>query len=153
MPRWLFWFRNRTQANFDWVRLGSMSSGDKGRFCHAFNPYLWRASKVYLISIVKYVWDSSQRCGKKRGKVVMSEIKVKGLPRSGQMAFAWSLGQSCGKGVVKYDWNSSQKFNKGAAKYVCSFFLPAHPASSLASRFARMRRYCLAWLISDWYTG
>ena len=29
------------------------SSGDKGRFCHAFNPYLWRASKVYLISIVK----------------------------------------------------------------------------------------------------
>ena len=41
------------------------SSGDKGRFCHAFNPYLWRASKVYLISIVKYVWDSSQRSGKK----------------------------------------------------------------------------------------
>ena len=40
------------------------SSGDKGRFCHAFNPYLWRASKVYFISIctpikgvLKYVCD------------------------------------------------------------------------------------------------
>ena len=62
------------------------SSGDKGSFCHVFNPYLWRASKVYLISIVKYVWDSRQRCGKKRGEVIMYEIKVKGLPK------VWSNG-------------------------------------------------------------
>ena len=153
MPRWLFWFRNRTQANFDWVRLGSMSSGDKGRFVtrltltfDAPQRYIWLASSNMSEIRAKGVAKSA-------AKLLCLRLKSKACQRSGQMAFAWSLGQSCGKGVVKYDWNSSQKFNKGAAKYVCSFFLPAHPASSLASRFARMRRYCLAWLISDWYTG
>ena len=68
------------------------SSGDKGQgsFCHAFNPYLWRASKVYLISIctpikgvVKYVWDSSQRCGKGAAKLCL-RLKSKACQRSGQ---------------------------------------------------------------------
>jgi len=54
------------------------SSGDKGRFCHAFNPYLWRASKVYFISIctpikgvLKYVWDSGQSCDKSAAKLCL----------------------------------------------------------------------------------
>ena len=48
-------------------------------------------------------------------KLLCMRLKSKDCQRSGQMASTWSLGQSCGKGVVKYDWNSSQKFNKGAA--------------------------------------
>ena len=57
------------------------SSGDKGRFCHAFNPYLWRR-------YISLAFEPYQRCRQiclrfrpkvwqKRGKV-MSVIKVKG---------------------------------------------------------------------------
>ena len=112
------------------------SSGDKSGFCNAFNPYLWRASKVYLISIVKYVWDLRQRCGKKRGKIIMSKIKVKGLPK------VWSNGvdlklKTTAKGVVKYDWNSSQSLNK-VLPNIFVFFPP------LASRFSLVS--CFAWI-------
>ena len=82
------------------------SSGDKGRFCHAFNSYLWLASNVYLISIgtpvkdvLKYVWDLSQRCGNSASKLCLT-LKSKACQRSGQMASAWSLGQGCAKGVI-----------------------------------------------------
>ena len=103
------------------------SSGDKGQgsFCRAFNPYLWRASKVYLISIcipikgvVKIclgfepkVW---QGCGK-----VMSEIKVKGLPKVWSNVSAWSLGQI----AAKVSSNMSEIQVKSLTKVLANMFV------------------------------
>ena len=79
------------------------SSGDKGRFCHAFNPYLWRASKVYFISIctpikgvVKYVWDSGQRCDKSAVKLCLW-LKSKACEKCRQMCLSLrsNVWQSC----------------------------------------------------------
>ena len=79
------------------------SSGDKGRFCHAFNPYLWRASKVYFISIctpikgvVKYVWDSGQRCDKSAAKLCLW-LKSKACEKCRQMCLSLrsNVWQSC----------------------------------------------------------
>ena len=118
----------------------------------------------------RFIWlassNMSEICAKgvakSAAKLLCLRLKSKACQRSGQMAFTWSLGQSCGKGVVKYDWNSSQKFKWGAAKYICFFSSPRIPLlsclvlrvnSAFASLSARMLRYCLAWLISAWYTG
>ena len=68
------------------------SSGDKGQgsFFHAFNPYLWRASIFFfnictpIKGVVKYVWDSSQRCGKRAAKLCL-RLKSRACQRSGQM--------------------------------------------------------------------
>ena len=74
-----------------------------GRFCHAFNPYLWRASKVYFISIctpikgvVKYVWDSGQRCDKSAAKLCLW-LKSKACEKCRQMCLSLrsNVWQSC----------------------------------------------------------
>ena len=114
------------------------SSGDKSGFCNAFNPYLWRASKVYLISIVKYVWDLSQRCGKKRGKVIMSEIKVKGLPK------VWSNGVHLklrSKLRQRVSSNMTGIQVKSLNKVLPNIFVFFPP---LASRFSLVS--CFAWI-------
>ena len=86
------------------------SSGDKGRFCHAFNPYLWRASKVYFISIctpikgvVKYVWDSGQRCDKSAVKLCLW-LKSKACEKCRQMCLSLrsNVWQSCRQMRLKF---------------------------------------------------
>ena len=122
------------------------SSGDKGRFCHAFNPYLWRSSKVYFISIctpikgvVKYVWDSGQRCDKSAAKLCLW-LKSKACEKCGQMCLSLrsNVWQSCRQ--------MRQKFKAKVLQRCCQiclvFFLPSHRASrsSRASREFRFRR-------------
>ena len=86
------------------------SSGDKGRFCHAFNPYLWRASKVYFISIctpikgvVKYVWDSGQRCDKSAAKLCLW-LKSKACEKCRQkcLSLRSNVWQSCRQMRVRF---------------------------------------------------
>ena len=51
----------------------------------------------------------------------------------------------------RYIWLASSNMSEIRAKGVAKSTLRVN--SAFASRFERMRRYCLAWLISAWYTG
>ena len=142
------------------------SSGDKGRFCHAFNPYLWRASKVYFISIctpikgvVKYVWDSGQRCDKSAVKLCLW-LKSKACEKPSS-----NVSEPQVRCVTKLSSNASEIQVKGLIKVLPNmivFFPPLASRFSLVSRFAwiprspRASRECrviASLVISAWYTG